>query len=62
MCAVWDIDRYKITFKLVINSRIISRGPAFKKHWSKAWVCGRGHGCLSVVRVVCCQVEVSTTD
>ena len=38
---------------------------------SKAWVCGRspaeivglnlagGHGCLSVVSVVCCQVEVS---
>jgi hypothetical protein len=21
-----------------------------------------GHGCLSVVSVVCCQVEVSTTD
>jgi hypothetical protein len=40
---------------------------------SKAWVCGRslagivgsnptgGHGCLSVVSVVCCQVEVSAT-
>jgi len=38
---------------------------------SKAWVCGRspedivgskptgGHGCLPVVSVVCCQVEVS---
>jgi len=41
---------------------------------SKAWVCGRspteivgsnpagGHGCLSVVSVVCCQVEVSATS
>jgi len=43
---------------------------------SKAWVCGRslvgitgsdparggGHGCLSVVSVVCCRVEVSETD
>jgi hypothetical protein len=40
---------------------------------SKAWVYGlslfgimvsnpaRGHGCLSVVSVVCCQVEVSAT-
>jgi hypothetical protein len=40
---------------------------------SKAWVFGRsltrivgsnptgGHGCLSVVSVVCCQVEVSAT-
>ena len=22
----------------------------------------RGHGCMSVVSVVCCQVEVSATD
>ena len=41
---------------------------------SKAQVCGRslaeivgsndteGHGCLSVVSVVCCQVEVSATS
>jgi hypothetical protein len=40
---------------------------------SKAWVCGRslagiagsdpagGHGCLSLVSVVCCQIEVSAT-
>ena len=41
---------------------------------SKTWVCGRSHagiagsnaagggqGCLSVVSVVCCQVEVSAT-
>jgi hypothetical protein len=39
----------------------------------KAWVCGRsfagigganpagGHECLSVISVVCCQVEVSAT-
>ena len=41
---------------------------------SKTYVCGRssaeivgsnpigGHGCLSVVSVVCCQVEVSATS
>jgi len=41
--------------------------------WSKALVCGRsitgiagsnpaeGNGCLSVVTVVCCQVEVSAS-
>ena len=40
---------------------------------SKAWVCGRspaesgfeshrGHRCLSVVSIVCCQVEVSATS
>jgi hypothetical protein len=40
---------------------------------SKAWVCGRlvdriagskpagGHGCLSLMTVVCCQVEVSAS-
>ena len=40
---------------------------------SKAWVCGRspagiegsnsagGHGCMSIVYVVCCQVEVSAS-
>jgi len=27
MCTVWHVDKYKITFKLVINSRRISRGP-----------------------------------
>jgi hypothetical protein len=30
------------------------------------WDCGfesrRGHGCLSVVSVVCCQIEISATD
>jgi len=41
MCTVWHVDKYKITFKLVINSRRISRGPvpgrgpAFEKHWSR---------------------------
>jgi len=27
MCTMWHVDKYKITFKLVINSRRISRGP-----------------------------------
>ena len=26
-CTVWHVDKYKITFKLLINSRRISRGP-----------------------------------
>jgi len=47
MCTVWHGDKYKTTFKLVINSRRISRGPvylvppghgpAIEKH------CGRGY-------------------
>jgi len=27
MCTVWHVDKYIIAFKLVINSRRISRGP-----------------------------------
>jgi len=42
MYTVWYVDKYKITFKLVINSRRISRGqgpvlgrgPAIEKHCS----------------------------
>ena len=34
MCTVWHVDKYKITFKLVINSRRTSRGPAVEKHWA----------------------------
>ena len=39
MCRVWHADKYKIAFKLVINSMRISRGPvpdrgpAAEKHW-----------------------------
>jgi len=29
MCMVWLVDKYKITFKLVINSRRISHGPIY---------------------------------
>ena len=32
MCTVWHVDKYKITFKLVINSRRISHGPGIHKH------------------------------
>jgi len=35
MCTVWHVDKYKIIFKLVINSRRISRGPAVEKHCYK---------------------------
>ena len=47
MCTVWRVDKYKITFKLVINSRRISRGPvsgrgpAVEKHWFRPNAFGR---------------------
>ena len=43
MCTVWHVDKYKITFKLLINSRRISRGPAVEKHWSSAPEDGRNY-------------------
>jgi len=30
--------------------------------WDCRFKSHRGHGCLSVVSVLCCQVEVSATD
>jgi hypothetical protein len=60
----------KISFWYILSCENLIPG---RSRWSKAWVCGRpfsgiagfnptgGHGCLSVVSVVCCQVEVSTT-
>ena len=33
MCRGWHVDKYKITLKLVINSRRIFRGPVVQKHW-----------------------------
>ena len=38
------------------KAQVLDRSPAdgFESHW--------GHGCLSVVSVVCCQVEVSATS
>jgi len=29
MCTVWHVNKYKISFKLVINSRRTSRGPLY---------------------------------
>ena len=52
---------------------MLSHVPIPVAEWSNAMVYGRslagiagsntagGHGCLSVVNIVCCQVEVSVT-
>ena len=59
---------------IIIHLIILSAVPAPVAVRSKAKVFGRspaeimgsnptgGHGCLSVVSVVCCQVEVSAMD
>ena len=51
MCTVWHVDKYKITFKLVIKSRRISRGP----------VAGRGPAvekhCFSHLQYLCVLQE-----
>ena len=38
------------------------RGPRPLTFWDCGLDTHRGHGCLSVVKVVCCQVEVSATS
>ena len=35
--------------------------PLILTYWDCGFESRRGHGCLSVVSVVCCQVEVSAT-
>jgi hypothetical protein len=47
MYTLWHVDKYNITFKLIINSRISrrpvqlmpgpvsGRGPAVEKHWTR---------------------------
>ena len=59
-----------VTDNVVYNaSRCLSQWPRCLRRRSSAahllriWVrIPLGHGCLSVVSVVCCQVEVSATD
>ena len=47
MYTVWHVDKYKVTFKLVINSRrtsrgpVTDRGPAVEKHCSRLLCCGQ---------------------
>jgi len=65
--------RHKVTWKhcwceekfvVFWTSNSIFAGPSGRA--VACWDCGfeshRGHGCLSVVSVVCCQVEVSATS
>ena len=65
-----EIIFYKETW--ILNS-VMTGSPIPVGARSNAWVCGRlragivvrippGHECLSVVNVVCCQVEVSASD
>jgi len=44
MCTVWHVDKYKITFKLVINSRFVLLtqycvGDKIEKN-EMGWACG----------------------
>jgi hypothetical protein len=41
--------------------RGLRRGSAAARFWDCGFESRRGHGCLSVVCVMCCQVEVSAT-
>jgi hypothetical protein len=60
-------------FRTFINAVCMQIMPITVAALFKAWVCGRslagiaglnpagGHGCLSLVNIVCCQVEVSAS-
>jgi hypothetical protein len=76
-CQLPDINSSDISRYIWNCSRYFTPVPIPVAVRSKAWVCGRsltgivglncdwdcgGHGCLSVVSVVCCQVEVSETS
>jgi hypothetical protein len=54
MCTTGDTAHIDTIFKLLPHTRQQRCDCGFESH--------RGHGCLSVVSVVCCHVEVSATD
>jgi hypothetical protein len=59
------INEVKRDKRMVNNVRTHAEGPVPVAERSKAMVCDRSparHGCLSVVSVVCCQVEVYATS
>ena len=65
MAASEEGDVFSIT-SLMKPVQVAARSKASVCGLSLAGIAGsnaaRGHGCLSVVSVVCCQVEVSATD
>jgi hypothetical protein len=70
LLTLYDLGKRDAFLNIVLISRQWRIPVAVR---SKAWFCGRSpskgcefeyrraHGCLSVVSVVCCQVEVSAT-
>ena len=67
-----SIPLSRLSFKIPIHKFHNSTGPSGRAIWGvglcplTCWDCGfeshRGHWCLYVVSVVCCQVEVSATS
>jgi len=41
--------------------RSLKRGPAAAGFWNRGVECRSGHGCLSLLNIVCCQSEVSAS-
>ena len=66
---MWHVDKYKITFKLVINSSRISRGPAVEEHccklpsfWRKQDLRGRRNICTSLQGVTSSKPTHNAAD
>jgi hypothetical protein len=55
-----DLITYKL-YKMLLSSRNPAEAVGFLRVNKNPQRVG-GHGCLSVVIVVCCQVEVSATN
>ena len=45
----------------LVHPRVLRRGLRPFAYWDFGFESHPGHGCLSVVSVVCCQVEVSAS-
>ena len=49
-------------FQFNLKAVIIDGRSQWPRGLRRRYVAHRGHGCLSVVSVVCCQVEISATS
>jgi hypothetical protein len=59
--VTFHIPSYSLIRSRFHRPRGLRRGCTAVRYWEWGFECYRGHGSLSVVSVVCCQVEVSAT-
>jgi len=57
----WHYCKYLSSFAHPSGCVVWGVGLQLLTYWDCGFESQRGHGCLSLVNVVCCQVEVSAT-